>query len=196
MGIVYLALDTSLDRLVAVKTLHRLSPSEARRLRREARALATLQHGHLEMIYAVESWRGSPILVLEYLAGGTLAFRLGRGPLDVADAVELGVTMAEALHSLHRVGVLHCDIKPSNIGFTAKHVPKLLDFGLATAASTRQAPMSSRPAAVVQMTTDTHTDTFAGHAFLETRGAGPAGTLMYMSPEAIDGAAPDVTFDL
>jgi hypothetical protein len=194
MGIVYLALDTSLDRLVAVKTLHRLSPTEARRLRREARALATLQHEHLEMIYAVESWRGSPILVLEYLAGGTLAFRVRGGPLGVIEAAELGVTMAEALHSLHRVGVLHCDIKPSNIGFTAKRIPKLLDFGLATAAAARQAPMSSRP--VPQMGTTTHTDSFAAHAFLETRGTGPAGTLLYMSPEAIDGAAPDVTFDL
>jgi len=195
MGVVYLALDTSLHRLVAVKTLHKLSPAESRRLRREARALASLQHEHLEMIYGVESWRGSPVLVLEYLAGGTLAFRLRRGPLDPRDVATLGVSMAEALHSLHRAGVLHCDVKPSNVGFTAKGVPKLLDFGLATAASVRY-EISSTPRPIWPSDSTTHTETFAARAPFETHAAGPAGTLMYMSPEAIDGAAPEISFDI
>jgi len=195
MGLVYLALDRSLDRLVAVKTLNRLSPTESRRLRREARALATLQHEHLEMIYAVETWRGSPVLVLEYLAGGTLGQRLANGPLDAVVVANLGVTMADALHSLHRVGVLHCDIKPSNIGFTAGSVPKLLDFGLATALGSRHADAPSTSAQLWPSDSTTHTEALAARVSLET-GAGPAGTLIYMSPEAIDGAAPDVSFDL
>lgn len=194
MGVVYLAIDRSLGRPVAVKTLHRLSPNEARRLRREARALATLQHEHLELIYAVESWRGSPVLVLEYLAGGTLASRLGGGPMPVAEAAQLGAVMAEALHSLHRVGVLHCDVKPSNVGFTAKGTPKLLDFGLATAAAPGRVPMSSRPErSPASATTETES---SARLITQTRGGGPAGTLIYMSPEAIDGAIPDVGFDL
>jgi hypothetical protein len=189
MGLVYLARDTSLRRLVAVKTLHRLSPQESRRLRREARALATLQHENLEIIYAVETWRGSPMLVLEYLAGGTLAYRLRTGPLGISEAASLGVKMAEALHSLHRAGVLHCDVKPSNVGFTVEGIPKLLDFGLAATVIRYDAALT--PYALPSDST-THTGTFGLH----THAAGPAGTLMYMSPEAIEGAVPDVSFDL
>jgi len=195
MGLVYLALDRSLDRHVAVKTLHRLSPTESRRLRREARALATLQHEHLEMIYAVETWRGSPVLVLEYLAGGTLGQRLARGALDAIEVARIGISMADALHSLHRVGVLHCDIKPSNIGFTAQAVPKLLDFGLATALGSRPADAPSTSTQLWPSDFTTHTEALAVRVSLET-GAGPAGTLIYMSPEAIDGTAPDVSVDL
>jgi hypothetical protein len=195
MGVVYLALDISLRRLVALKTLHRLSPAEFRRLRREARALATLQHEHLEVIYGVESWRGSPMLVLEYLAGGTLASRVRRGRLDAREVAKLGISMAEALHSLHRAGVLHCDIKPSNVGFTTVGIPKLLDFGLAASVPARYEIFSApRPSWPSDATTDTEPE--AARMSFGTDAAGPAGTLMYMSPEAVAGAAPEVSFDL
>ena len=131
MGVVYDATDLALDRRVAIKTLPRVSPEHAERLRREARAMAAVLHHHLAFIYGLESWRGTPLLVVEYLAQGTLADRLRGGPLPPSEVVVLGAALASALEALHAVGFLHRDIKPSNIGFAGDGTPKLLDFGLA-----------------------------------------------------------------
>ena len=133
MGVVYRATDLNLGRLVAVKTLPWVAPYLSTRLRREARAMAAVAHPNLAMIYGVEFFRGVPMLVVEYLAGGTLADRLRRGPLPWPDALALGATLAEVVDRMHVAGILHRDIKPSNVGFTAEGVPKLLDFGLARA---------------------------------------------------------------
>ena len=76
MGVVYKGHDLTLDRVVALKTLPRLSAGEAAQLRREARAMASVVHPHLAQIYGAESWRGAPVLVLEHLPGGTLADRV------------------------------------------------------------------------------------------------------------------------
>ena len=92
--------------------------------------MAAVTHPNLAFIFGAESWRGVPVLVMEYLAGGTLTQRLGE-PAPVVDTLKLGVALAEALESMHAQGVLHRDVKPSNIGFTTAGVPKLLDFGLA-----------------------------------------------------------------
>jgi hypothetical protein len=133
MGVVYRATDLHLGRLVAVKTLPWVAPYLSSRLRREARAMAAVSHPNLAMIYGIEFYRGIPMLVVEYLAGGTLADRLRRGPLPWHDAVALGATLADVVDRIHGAGILHRDIKPSNVGFTAEGVPKLLDFGLARA---------------------------------------------------------------
>lgn len=132
MGVVYLATDRSLGRPVALKTLPRLSSPEAAQLRREARAMAALQHPHLAVIHGAETWRGSPVLVFEYFAGGTVADRIGRIRSAPAAVASLGVLVAEALQYLHGRGLLHRDVKPSNIGYTSDDIPKLLDFGLVT----------------------------------------------------------------
>ena len=100
-------------------------------LKPEAWAMATVAHPAVAQIYVVESWRGRPFLVVEFLAGGTLADRLRRGPVPAPRAVSVTANLADALAELHRAGYLHGDIKPSNIGFTANGSPKLLDFGLA-----------------------------------------------------------------
>ena len=130
MGVVYLAEDLALLRRVALKTLPRISAELSLRLRAEARSMAAVTHPNLAFIFGAESWRGVPVLVMEYLAGGTLTQRLGE-PAPVVDTLKLGVALAEALESMHAQGVLHRDVKPSNIGFTTAGVPKLLDFGLA-----------------------------------------------------------------
>jgi heme exporter protein D len=130
MGTVYSAIDLVLDRAVALKTLPYHSPDEAQRLRREARVMASVSHLNIAAIYGIESWRGRPVLVCELLSGGTLADRLRTGPLSLDEAIDIGISVGAGLEALHAAGLLHGDIKPSNIGFTSTGVTKLLDFGL------------------------------------------------------------------
>ena len=131
MSSVYLAWDLSLQRDVAVKTLTGISESSLPTLKPEAWAMARVAHPALAEIHGVESWRGRPFLIVEFLRGGTLAERLRNGPVPGPEAVAVAVNLAEALAALHGAGYLHGDVKPSNIGFTAGGFPKLLDFGLA-----------------------------------------------------------------
>jgi hypothetical protein len=129
MGVVYLARDTALDREVALKTLPSLRERTVARLRDEARVMAGLNHESLATLYGLELWRRTPVLVVEYLPGGTLERKLA-ATWPVADTAALGISLARALTYMHAIGVLHRDLKPSNIGFSAAGLPKLLDFGL------------------------------------------------------------------
>ena len=140
MGVVYLAHDVHLGRDVAVKTLPALAGHGLVRLQEEARTMAAQAHAAIAQIYALEIWRGRPLLIVELLSGGTLAARLERGPLSVDAAVGVAVTIAGALDVLHGAGYLHGDVKPSNIGFTADGAAKLLDFGLAHVTDDRNQP--------------------------------------------------------
>ncbi|MEM7404686.1 MAG: protein kinase [Pseudomonadota bacterium] len=173
MGVVYLADDVSLDRKVALKTLPRTTPEDTQRLRREARAMAAITDPNLAIIHGAEMWHGFPILVLEYLAGGTLAEQLADGPLSCDEMLVLAATLARLLDRTHGAGILHRDIKPTNIGFTDTDTPKLLDFGLARITGDRGA---------------------AGGG--EMRLSGPAGTPLYMAPEAFTDARPEPGHDL
>src|SRR5262245_21106109 len=139
MGEVYRARDTRLDRTVAVKVLPaQLAGDRARRRRfeTEARAVAQISHPHICPLYDVgeaplvaptEGDRGPapdlapetvPFLVMEYLDGETLAHRVSRKPLPVAEAVQYAVQIADALDAAHRRGVVHGDLKPANIMLT------------------------------------------------------------------------------
>ena len=133
MGTAYAALDMQLQRDVAVKTLSGMSVARLMALRSEGWAMASVQHPALAQIHGIESWRGRPLLIVEFLAGGTLADRLRHGPLAPPRAVAIIAALADALVALHAAGYLHRDIKPSNIAFTSDGSPKLLDFGLAGA---------------------------------------------------------------
>ena len=126
MGAVYLARDLQLERDVAVKTLADASGSRLVSLKPEAWAMATVTHAAVAQIHGVESWRGRPFLIVENLAGGTLADRLRQGPAPAAEAVSMAAVLGDALGALHRAGYLHGDVKPSNIGFTSDGSPKLL----------------------------------------------------------------------
>ena len=131
MGAAYLARDLRLERDVAVKTLTGVSVSRLMGLKPEAWAMATVTHPAVAEIHGIESWRGRPFLVVEFLPGGTLEDKLRRRPLPAPRAVSVTTLLADALAALHDAGYLHGDVKPSNIGFTSNGSPKLLDFGLA-----------------------------------------------------------------
>jgi hypothetical protein len=194
MGVVYLAHDLTLDRRVALKTLPRVSPAETARLRREARSMASLQHPNLAMIYGSEVWRGLPVLVLEFLAGGTLADRLRHVRLPVRDVVTIGQALAGALAHLHRAGLLHGDVKPSNIGFTGDDVSKLLDFGLARLLT--RMPEGSETVARTTTGMAVRLQGGARQSAVETLGRQLLGTPAYMSPEALGLADPNTSFDI
>ena len=140
MGVVYLARDLGLQRHVAVKTLPVGDGPGLVRLTHEARAMAAVAHPAIAQIHGLEAWRGRPLLVVEYLQGGTLAARLDRRPLPHAAAVAVAVTLSEALTALHDAGYVHGDVKPSNIGFASNGTAKLLDFGLARLTNVHDQP--------------------------------------------------------
>ena len=177
MGVAYLASDMALHRRVAIKTLPTVSADAMSRLAREARTMAALSHPNLATILGQESWRGTPILVCEYLHRGTLQQRLTRGPLGIDDALTLCTTLLDALDYMHAQAVLHRDIKPSNIAFASDGTPKLLDFGLAGLMERTQTPAAHASAAPAFGTT-------------------MAGTIAYLPPAAFRGEAPSVLFDL
>ena len=199
MGVVYRAVDLTLGRNVAIKTLPRISPENAMRLRREARAAAAVSHPNLALIFGAESWRGTPMLVFEYLEGGTLLDRLEHSPLSATEAVALGLVLASALEKAHGAGVLHRDIKPSNIGYTADGTPKLLDFGLARildGRDGRRREWTSGPRKEARESSQQETLELETYSLIDTFTDQVVGTPSYLSPEAVIGEPPDPTFDL
>jgi hypothetical protein len=188
MGVVYLAHDDALDRPVALKTLPRILPEAVQRLRREARAMASVSHPAVATIHGVESWRAAPVLVVEFLAGGTLADRLRHGPIAEAEVVAIARQVLGGLSHLHRSGLLHRDLKPSNVGFTADGAAKVLDFGLSRL-------VVSGPRAGSLFGRD-HDGVVRDEGSLGIDASRLAGTPLYMSPEVLEGHEPDPGLDL
>jgi eukaryotic-like serine/threonine-protein kinase len=129
-GEVYQALDERLNRTVAIKILPSTDAHGRARFEREAKAIAALQHPHICTLFDIGHEGDTDYLVLEYLEGETLARRLGRGALAVAETLAIAIEIADALDRGHQAGVVHRDLKPANITLTRSGV-KLLDFGLA-----------------------------------------------------------------
>src|ERR1700730_1016910 len=133
MGEVYRATDTRLDRTVAIKVLAShlsSSPELKQRMEREARAISSLNHPHICQLYDIGSQAGTDYLVMEFLEGESLAEKLRKGALPLAEVYKIGIAVAEALAVAHRCGIVHRDLKPGNIMLTSGGA-KLMDFGLA-----------------------------------------------------------------
>ena len=139
MGEVYRALDTRLQRIVALKILpsHLSANPEAReRFDREARTISSLNHPNICTLYDVGHQNGVDYLVMEYLEGETLASRLDKGALAPDQVLKYGIEICEGLEKAHRTGIVHRDLKPGNIMLTQSGV-KLMDFGLAKSLPSR-----------------------------------------------------------
>jgi tetratricopeptide (TPR) repeat protein len=135
MGEVYSARDSRLAREVAIKVIREGLDSEERlaRVEREARLLASLNHPGIAILYGMEEWQGSHFLVMELVEGETLAERIRRGPIPVAESLSLFWQITQALEAAHKKKIIHRDLKPANIKITPEGRSKVLDFGLATA---------------------------------------------------------------
>src|SRR2546428_9098446 len=121
MGEVYRARDTRLDRLVAVRVLLEAvlqDPGRRQRLEREARAVSSLSHPNICALHDVGHQDGVDYLVMEYLEGQTLADRIAKGPLPLADVIRYGTEIAAALERAHAAGIVHRDLKPGNARIT------------------------------------------------------------------------------
>ncbi len=179
MGEVYRAHDTVLDREVALKLVHPdfcHHPESLTRLRREARALAALNHPNVATLHELAEFGGSCGLVMELVSGDTLADTLRPGRVKVAEALRLGAQIAAALEAAHERGVIHRDLKPANIKITTDGQVKVLDFGLAKR-------NGDNPDAAL-------------HSTLVTASGAVLGTAPYMSPEQARGAPVDRRTDV
>jgi hypothetical protein len=189
MGVVYLAEDERLGRQVALKFLPADSVTSRQALERfrvEARAASSLSHPGICAIYDIGDDEGTPYIVMEALRGESLRDRINRGPLKVADLLDIAIQLADALDAAHAQGIIHRDIKPSNIFVGDKNRAKILDFGLAKLAQS-SASLSSG-AATRALNASTHRDlTMPGSA---------VGTVSYMSPEQARGEEVDTRTDL
>ena len=186
MGEIYRAMDTRLDRTVAIKALPAAFRGHADRLtrfEREAKILAALNHPNIAAIYGLEEMDGSLYLVLEFVQGESLAQRLSRGALEVRETLEIGEQIASAIEAAHDRGIVHRDLKPGNVMITPSRVVKVLDFGLAKGTEAEDGPvpgMSSAPTLARSATAD-------GLVL---------GTAPYMSPEQTRGKAVDRRTDV
>ncbi len=183
MGEVYRALDTRLDRTVAIKVLprHLSEQSSVReRFEREARAISSLTHPHICALYDVGREDGIDYLVMEYLEGESVADRVTRGALPTDQVLRYAIEIADALDKAHRQGLVHRDLKPGNIMLT-KSGAKLLDFGLVKYTSPEEVgPLTNLP---TQNRPLTEEGTILG-------------TFQYMAPEQLEGREADARTDI
>ncbi len=179
MARVYRAVDTQLQREVAIKVITEIGRADLReRFRTEALAIAALNHPNICRIYDAGRHEQTDFIVMEIVDGVTLADRVRRGRLPLGDAITIAREIASALGAAHRAGIVHRDVKPSNI-MLSRSGAKLLDFGVA-----RVAP---RPALNVEPTVAPSNMTDAGT---------PVGTWRYMAPEQLRGEPVDSRADV
>lgn len=180
MGAVFRATDTVLGRDVALKVLPRetaCDPERLERFRREARAVAALNHPNIVTIYSVEQCADTHFLTMELVAGRTLEAWMAERPLAIEQVLDVARQIAEAVASAHEKGIVHRDLKPANVIVDERGRAKVLDFGLA---KTREVACVGRDAATP----------------LATELGAMLGTPSYMSPEQVKGLDVDHRSDI
>ena len=185
MGEVYLALDTQLDRLVALKILSAEVARDQQRLYRfmqEARAASALAHPNVAHIYEIGEIEGMHFIAMEYVEGVALDKKVAGQPINIAEILDIGIQVADALDEAHAKGITHRDIKSSNIMITPRGRVKVLDFGLAKLSS---------PQAVTDRTSGSEIATR-----VKTTPGVVMGTVNYMSPEQALGREVDHRTDI
>ena len=134
MGLVFLARDTRLERLVAIKTVPPHVSSDDLRVRRfaeEARAAAAISHPNIAAVYDVAESGGVNYIALELVEGRTLAAQIAEGPIPLSELLPIAIQLSDAIEAAHGRGIIHRDIKPANVMLTPGGHVKVLDFGLA-----------------------------------------------------------------
>ncbi len=182
MGEVYRAVDTRLDRPVALKLLSAevaANPERLRRFTREAKAASSLNHPNIATIHEIGEAEGWHYIAMEYVEGETLEARIRKQSLKLGEILDLGIQAAEALEVAHKKGIIHRDIKPANLMLTPEGRLKVLDFGLAKRLHLEK-PAQDMPAS-------TESQTVSGLIL---------GTVEYMSPEQVLGHDVDQRADL
>ncbi|HYN14390.1 MAG TPA: protein kinase [Terriglobales bacterium] len=189
MGVVYKAVDSRLDRAVAIKDLPATALASAdrqKRFVREAKTASSLNHPNIVTIYDINTQEvdGQPVqyIAMEYVAGETLDKLIGRKGLRVREALKYAIQIADALAAAHAAGVVHRDLKPSNIMVTPQGLVKILDFGLAKTTG--------------PLDTDAYAETVHAEASPHTEEGMVLGTVAYMSPEQADGKKIDARSDI
>jgi tetratricopeptide (TPR) repeat protein len=183
MGVVYRAHDEKLDRDVALKVLPPgtlADESVRKKFRKEALALAQLNHPNIETIFESADQDGVDFLVMELIPGRALNDKIKEGPLPLPEVARLGIQLADGLAAAHDRGIIHCDLKPHNLILTPDGRLKILDFGLARRIHTVVTGDIARDA-TQSITVGT---------------AAISGTVPYMSPEQLTGQVPDARSDI
>src|SRR3989454_1875259 len=178
MGVVYRAHDEQLERDVAIKVLPigtLADEASRKRFRKEALALAKLNHPNIATVHEFGTQDGTDFLVTEYIPGVTLDDKLANGVLPSKEVVALGIQLAQGLSAAHENGVVHRDLKPANLRLTSDGRLKILDFGLAQ--------LMSHPNEV-------------GTTATLTQSQEVTGTLPYMAPEQLRGEPAEVRTDI
>lgn len=195
-GQVWRAEDLTLKRIVAIKLLSTSHPAGEQaneRLRGEAQMAAALSHSNIAAVYELGESGHLAFLVMEWVDGEDLKSIIARGPLDLTSAIDIALQITEALAAAHKRGLVHCDIKSSNIMVTSDALVKVLDFGLARLRSATNASATHDALRAHGSIEAEDTPNESGAAVLVHGASGTAG---YMSPEQLRSAGVDERTDI